>query len=58
MLTKVLEQRNEEDTIASVSLGRKGNASEVAGVLAFLLSDDATYITGQLINKDGGMINS
>lgn len=58
MLTKVMAQRNEQDAVAMVPLGRLGKASEVAGVLAFLLSDDASYVTGQLINIDGGMINS
>jgi len=58
MLEQVMTQRDEKASIASVPLGRLGRASEVAGVLAFLLSDDATYITGQLINIDGGMVNS
>lgn len=58
MLTKVMSQRDETAATASVPLGRLGKASEVAGVIAFLLSEDATYITGQLINIDGGMINS
>lgn len=58
MLRHVMSQRDENAIIASVPLGRSGRASEVAGVLAFLLSEDATYITGQLINVDGGLINS
>ena len=58
MLTKVMAHRNEDDATAAIPLGRLGKAREVAGVLAFLLSDDASYITGQLINIDGGMINS
>jgi len=36
----------------------EGRASEVAAVIAFLLSDDASYITSQTINIDGGLINS
>lgn len=58
MLRQVMTQRDETATIASVPLGRFGKASEIAGVLAFLLSEDASYITGQLINVDGGMVNS
>lgn len=58
MLRHVMSQRDEKTLIASVPLGRSGRASEVAGVMAFLLSEDATYITGQLINVDGGLINS
>lgn len=57
MLAHVMSQRDESAAIASVPLGRKGKASEVAGVLAFLLSEDASYVTGQLINIDGGLIN-
>ena len=38
-----------------IPLGRPGTADEVAGVSAFLASDDATYITGQTIFVDGGL---
>jgi 3-oxoacyl-[acyl-carrier protein] reductase len=34
--------------------GRLGNAAEVASVILFLISDAATYVTGQAINVDGG----
>lgn len=37
-----------------IPLGRFGRAEEVAGTVAFLLSEDAGYITGQLIRIDGG----
>jgi len=39
-----------------VSLGRFGEASEMAGVAAFLASDDASYVTGQTIYADGGRL--
>jgi 3-oxoacyl-[acyl-carrier protein] reductase len=34
---------------------RAGKAQEVAGLVAFLASDDAAYITGQIISVNGGM---
>jgi len=36
-------------------MGRPGSADEIAGVCAFLASDDAAYITGQTIFIDGGL---
>lgn len=44
--------------LAEIPLGRFGQPREVATVIRFLLSDDASYITGQLIHVDGGMVNS
>jgi NAD(P)-dependent dehydrogenase (short-subunit alcohol dehydrogenase family) len=38
---------------ASTALGRLGTAEEVAGLVAFLCSDRASYITGEIINVDG-----
>lgn len=41
-----------------IPMKRAGTGSDVAGLVAFLASDDATYITGQTINVDGGLIMS
>jgi meso-butanediol dehydrogenase/(S,S)-butanediol dehydrogenase/diacetyl reductase len=37
---------------------RSGTGKDVAGLVAFLASEDAAYITGQSINVDGGLIMS
>jgi 3-oxoacyl-[acyl-carrier protein] reductase len=39
---------------ASTALGRLGRSEEVAGIVAFLCSDRASYITGEIVNVDGG----
>ncbi len=62
----VIETRMAEPTIAlrgeagrqEIPLQRWGKASEVASVIRFLCSPDASYITGQTITIDGGMTNA
>jgi 3-oxoacyl-[acyl-carrier protein] reductase len=44
-----------EKIISQIPLGRLGNVSEVAAIACFLLSPDAAYITGQVIQADGGL---
>lgn len=55
MPAHVLAQRR-NDVVARVPMGRIGQPEEVSGVIAFLLSKDASYITGQLIAVDGGVV--
>ena len=45
-----------EKILAQIPLGRLGNVSEVAEIACFLLSDSAAYITGQVIQIDGGLV--
>lgn len=44
--------------VAAIPMGRAGTGDDVAGLVSFLASDDAAYITGQTINVDGGMFMS
>jgi meso-butanediol dehydrogenase/(S,S)-butanediol dehydrogenase/diacetyl reductase len=44
--------------VENIPMGRAGSGDDVSGLVAFLASDDATYITGQTINVDGGLIMS
>lgn len=44
--------------VEGIPMKRAGTGEDVAGLVAFLASDDATYITGQTINVDGGLIMS
>lgn len=53
-----LRERRSEKLLSEIPLGRFGHPREVASVIAFLLGDDASYVTGQCINIDGGTINA
>jgi NAD(P)-dependent dehydrogenase (short-subunit alcohol dehydrogenase family) len=44
--------------VQNIPLKRAGQPEDVAGLVAFLASEDARYITGQTINVDGGLIFS
>lgn len=45
-----------KERVTSVKMGRAGSAAEVAKVALFLASDLSTYVTGQVIGVDGGML--
>ncbi len=44
--------------VEGIPMGRAGSGEDVAGLVAFLASEDAAYITGQTVNVDGGLIMS
>jgi meso-butanediol dehydrogenase/(S,S)-butanediol dehydrogenase/diacetyl reductase len=44
--------------VQNIPMKRAGKGKEVSGLVAFLASDDAAYITGQTVNVDGGLIMS
>ena len=48
----------EQEWVRNIPMKRAGKAEDVAGLVAFLASDDAAYITRQTINVDGGLIMS
>ena len=55
-MTNVLKDEIKEAIEATIPLKRLGTAEDVAKVVKFLASDDSNYITGQVINVDGGML--
>src|SRR5207247_1564945 len=47
-----------KEWVDNIPMGRAGSGEDVAGLVSFLASEDAAYITGQTINVDGGMFMS
>jgi 3-oxoacyl-[acyl-carrier protein] reductase len=55
-LTKDLPQNLQDEITARTPLGRFGTTEDVANAVAFLASDEAGYITGQVLAVDGGLV--
>jgi len=54
-MTRSLPVEHKNSLLAQIPLGRLGEAEEIAGAVAFLCSNDATYITGETLHVNGGM---
>jgi 3-oxoacyl-[acyl-carrier protein] reductase len=54
-MTKVLPDEVKEKILASVPLGRMGTPEDIAAAVKFLVSEDASYITGHVLAVNGGM---
>ena len=55
-MTAVLPEKVKEKIIADIPLGKMGEPKDIANAVLFLVSDQASYITGQVVNVDGGMV--
>ncbi len=54
-MTGKLNEAQREATLSQIPVGRMGHADEVAAAVGFLVSDDASYITGETLHVNGGM---
>jgi 3-oxoacyl-[acyl-carrier protein] reductase len=54
-MTGVLPEKTRESLVARIPLGRLGAPDDVAAAVCFLVSDEAAYITGQVLAVNGGM---
>ena len=54
-MTQALNDKQREGILADVPMGRLGAGADVAAAVAYLVSDEAAYITGQTLHVNGGM---
>lgn len=55
-MTEVLSDKVKEGILTNIPLKALGKAEDIANAVVFLASDEASYITGQVLNVDGGMV--
>jgi 3-oxoacyl-[acyl-carrier protein] reductase len=56
-MTEQLEEKQRQALLERIPLGKAGSPEDVAEAVAFLASEEAGYITGHVLNVDGGMAN-
>ena len=54
-MTAVLDEKQRESMLAQIPLGRAGTDADIANAVCFLASDEAAYITGHVLDVNGGM---
>jgi 3-oxoacyl-[acyl-carrier protein] reductase len=54
-MTAVLSEKVKEGFLAQIPMGRAGTTADVAGAVTYLASDQAAYLTGQVLHVSGGM---
>jgi 3-oxoacyl-[acyl-carrier protein] reductase len=55
-MTAVLSDEFKQNALKMIPLGRVGTTDDIASAVRFLASDDAAYITGHVLNVNGGML--
>ena len=55
-MTEVLSEKVKEEAAKQIPMGSFGKPEDIAAAVAFLASDEARYITGQVLQVDGGMV--
>ena len=55
-MTDKLTEEQKNAMLGQIAMKRYGEVSEISGVVSFLLSDDASYVTGQTIEISGGIM--
>ncbi len=55
-MTAAMPEKAKEQVLTSIPLGKMGKPEDIANAVLFLASDKASYITGQVVKVDGGMV--